>query len=233
MTRACDSRRFGFSWRLLILLFALPLGGHADTADPDATAFGTMSTFSAPKISPDGRQMFFLTRHESGLPLGVVADFETGKNQLVIASEEDRFDLMGCEWANSERLLCDFYAIRRAFGTLTGTTRLVAVNADGSEMKVLLQKALKDNWAQFQNQIVDFLPDQPKKVLIQMPKPKGDLDPIMGVWGLQVSELDIYSGRTKRRENVHSQARAWVSDGRGIPRLRFLYDPDGMTSRNG
>ena len=223
MASARISREFGILFGFVGSLCFFAMEVRADSVNPEATAFGTMPTFSAPKLSPDGRRMFFLTRHETGLPVGIVHDFETEKNRLLIASEADRFDLVGCEWANAERLLCDFFAIQRAFGTLAPTTRLVAVNADGSEMKVLLQKALRDNWAQFQNRIVDFLPDERKKVLIQMPKPKGDLDPVWGVRGLQVSELDIYNGRTKKRENVHSQALAWVSDGRGIPRLRFLY----------
>jgi len=48
-------------------------------------------------------------------------------------------------------------------------TRLVAVNADGSEMKVLLERRLVDRLTQFEDQIVDWLPDDPDNVLVLLP----------------------------------------------------------------
>ena len=123
------------------------------------------------RISPDGSKVSFLQMHPKDLPVLTVLDLATGAVNLALASTRDGFDIQWCDWANDERLLCSFFGTSREWGTFV-ITRLVAVNADGSEMKVLVQNEVEGNYSQFLDGIVDWLPDDPKHVLIEIPNNK-------------------------------------------------------------
>jgi dipeptidyl aminopeptidase/acylaminoacyl peptidase len=160
------------------------------------------------RLSPDGTKASFLQMHPEDLPILRVVDLATGKANIAMASTKDGFDIRWCDWANNERLLCGFQAIGGGWDAYA-VTRLVAVNADGSEMKVLLQRKLKGQFAQFQDRVVDWLADDPSRVLVVMQKDKA----------ATLNPLDIYSGATGSSIDKHSGYVRWISDGRGSPRL--------------
>jgi len=160
------------------------------------------------RMSPDGSKVSLLQMHPTDLPILRVFDLATGKVNIALASTKDGFDIRWCDWANDERLLCGFSAVAKGWDAY-GVTRLVAVNADGSAMKVLLQRKLRDEFAQFQDQVVDWLVDDPKRVLVVMPNNKG----------ATLKPLDIYSGGTGSAIDRKSGFVSWISDGRGSPRL--------------
>ena len=76
--------------------------------------------------------------------------------------------------------------------------------------EVLLQKELKEIFTQYQAQVIDWLPDDPEHVLVEMPGEKGS----------GVSRLNIYKGSTKTVDRVREGTRHYISDGRGTVRLR-------------
>jgi dipeptidyl aminopeptidase/acylaminoacyl peptidase len=185
----------------------------ADAPDSTAVAFGTMPALWNLQISPDGSKMVLLKMHDRDLPVAVVFDFSSARSTIVLASEKDRFDLEWCEWANDERLHCGYYAVHREAFLMYSVTRLVAVNADGSDMKVLMQRRLEKIRTQFQDRVVDWLRDDPEHVLIQNPDQHGS----------GVSRLDIYSGGMETEARTRSYVRQWMTDGRGNLRLRFFF----------
>ena len=187
-------------------------GARAASPDPRAVAFGTLPALWGLQIAPDGGKLVFLQMHPQDLPIAVVFDFASGEAALVLASEQGRFDLQWCRWASPERLLCGYRAVARDAGRMYPVTRLVAVNADGSDMKVLMQGRLDEGLAQFQDQIVDWLPDDPAHVLVQKPE-RG---------GTGVAKLDVHSGELVPHTPARDAAYHWMSDGRGRLRLRFL-----------
>jgi hypothetical protein len=123
---------------LVLCLSVLDAGAGAK--DPMAVAFGTMPALWNVQISPDGSKIVFLQMHAEDLPIAVVFDFASGTAKMVLASEKDRFDLSWCSWANDERILCGYSAVHRKAHLLFPVTRLVAVNADGSDLRVLMQR---------------------------------------------------------------------------------------------
>jgi dipeptidyl aminopeptidase/acylaminoacyl peptidase len=194
---------------LSLCLYAAPL--WAEGRDPEAIAFGTMPALWGVRMSPDGSKLSFLQMHAQDLPVAVVLNTRSGKSNLAAASVEDEFDLKWCDWANDERLLCGFYGVVRDAHMRYPATRLIAVDSDGGDMRVLLQRKLRDEYTQFQDQIVDWLDDDPKHVLVQMPSSRGS----------GVHRLDVYSGKTRTEIQDRDGIRGWMSDGRGTPRLRF------------
>jgi len=189
---------------------------NAASPDPLAVAFGTMPALWGVQLSPDGSKISFLQMHPQDLAILTILDLTTGKANLALASTPDGFDIQWCDWANNERLLCGFDAVAKQGWEAYGVTRLVAVNADGSQMKVLLQSKLADEFAQFQDRVVDWLVDDPKHVLVIMPSRKG----------ATLNPLDIYSGSTGSAVEKHGGFVGWISDNRGSARLYWYMSED-------
>ncbi len=205
------------------LLCAAAASSQAASPDPLAVAFGTMPALWGVRLSPDGSKVSFLQMHPEDLPILRVLDLTTGNTNLALASTRDGFDLNWCNWANHERLLCSFYGISRAWEGF-GVTRLVAVNADGAERKVLLQSQVEGSFAQILDGVVDRLVDDPEHILIEMPNDKpGSVDVYRRAHassrGIMVRPVDIYSGEIGGPVEKQSGNAHWLSDGRGSPRI--------------
>jgi len=205
------------------LLCVSVAASNAAAPDPLAVAFGTMPGLWGVRLSPDGSKASFLQMHPQDRSVLRVLDFTTGEVTLTLASTRDGFNLQWCNWANNERLLCSFYGISSALGSFV-VTRLVAVNADGSEMKVLVQNQVEGNYSQFLDGIVDWLVDDPRHVLVEMPNMKpGSLDVYRRAHassrGFILRPVDIYSGAIGSPVEKQSGYVHWESDGHGSPRL--------------
>ncbi len=184
----------------------------------DAATFGTLPVMWGVELSPSGEKISALQMHASGVPIAAVVSLSTGKTSLLAASEKDRFDLTWCRWANDERLLCGYRGVAHDAGDPYYVTRLIGVDVDGSDMKVLMQRQLRDEFAQFQDRIIDYLPDDPHKVLVIVPDEAGS----------GVDELDIRTGRLDRLIRSRADAFDWMTDGTGRLRIRMLMDEKGV-----
>jgi len=199
---------------LVALSFLISAVSNAASPDPLAVEFGTMPALWNVRISPDGSKASLLQMHSDDFPILTIMDLTTGKANLALASTKDGFDIQWCRWANTERLLCSYSAIAGGW-RLYGITRLVAVNADGTGMRVLLEHKRQMERAQFHDNITDLLPDDPKRVLMTMPTDKG----------VVLKALDIYSGGTEGPTEKLLGYGEWMSDGRGVARLfRYMSD---------
>jgi len=184
----------------------------AAMADPDdlARAFGSVPELWNARLSPSGEKISFL--HMDGaadVPVAFVVTADSDP-QAILASSANGFDLRWCDWASETRLLCGYTGIGGLRGQLLPVTRLVAVNDDGTDSRVLLQNQLSDTFTQFQDQIIDWLPDDPETILIELPDTGGS----------GVARLNIETGRMQRELRERDDTRGFVSDGRGEIRLR-------------
>ena len=195
-------------------------GSVSLTAEQRALAFGQLPALWRPRISPDGSRAVMVVQPERlDYPVAVVHRFETGKSKILLASEEDEFDLKSCWWAHDERLLCRFMGVGKLSGMKYGATRLVAIDADGSNMRVLMQNKLRRKLkstgalAQFQDRIADLLPEDRNHVLVEEPGKKG----------VGLSRLNIDSGKLSRVVKPRDHVRRWITDGSSEPRLRLKW----------
>lgn len=185
------------------------LSGAAEAADKLAQAFGTEPSMWGLQLSPSGTKLSFLQMHSSGLPIAVVIDMATGKAHVALASIPKTADVTWCGWANDERLLCGMRGVNENFSSKFYATRLVAVNFDGSKSRILFGKELNKTFFQFTDRVVDWLVDDPRHVLVEMP----------GQGGYGVERLDVYSGSTIPVTPVKRGVYTWASDGHGNVRL--------------
>lgn len=195
----------------------------AEMLDPDTAAsyFGQSPAVWGMRMSPDGKRVSFLKSHPQGFPIAMQIDLTTGKPNLVMSSDPKKgMDIAGCFWANETRILCTFFGIKEDHVAKTGLvphTRLVGVNADGTDMKVLIQSHQKKGrlgdelrWSNDQASIVDMLRDDPKHVLV-MEREKN---------GMGVSRLDVDRNRLKTVIRPKQGVWRYMSDGQGEVRLR-------------
>ncbi|MGQ0700898.1 MAG: prolyl oligopeptidase family serine peptidase [Panacagrimonas sp.] len=204
--------------RIRFVLLAAPafvLQSAAATAEPPpVAAFARLPDVAGVSISPDGRYIAFLTVLE-GRQLVVTLDRRDGKPVPVLTNDErDRFRLSWCNWANDTRLMCGLHAARMDAGSGYQVSRLVAVDADGGKSRILVQNS-RAAVAQFQDRVLDWTPDEPRSVLLQV-----DAD---GNGYPSVFELDVYTGALKAHTREHSPILDFVSDGRGAVRLGSGY----------
>jgi dipeptidyl aminopeptidase/acylaminoacyl peptidase len=201
---------------VLAALFLAASGGAGAKEPPElkttplAEAFGSAPVMWGVQLSPDGRKLSALQAHPTGVTIARVVDLEGGASQVVLSSKRDEFDISWCDWANGERLLCGVRALTPiGAGQYAAVTRLVATQADGSQMRVLLERRLQDTFTQFQDRIVDWLPDDPEHVLVQIPTTDGS----------GVARLNVYDGSIGTVDRARAGAYTWISDGHGNPRL--------------
>ncbi len=212
-------------YRLTLFLFSAFLFLSTSVAaketllsSPLAKAFGRQPRLKSVRLSPDGTKVSFIRTTHEGNTVVFVLDLETSKSNPILTNRIDDYDYSNCDWANNTRLLCTALLQEAFKGTYVPMTRIVGVNADGTEVKQLLKREVS-GWSQFQSEIVDWLTDDPENVLIQLSE--GD--------GTSVQKLDVYSGFSARVGRRHKQIWDWFSDGQG--KLRLYTRIDGAEFR--
>lgn len=202
--------------------FVVTLTSAADETalktSPLAQAFGAPPLMWGMKLSPDGNKIVFLQALPVGVNVARMIDMTKPQAPtVVLAGRPNEFDLSWCDWATDSRLLCGIYVIANRQGILLPYTRLVGVNADGSNMKVLTERGA--GATQYQDRVVDWLPGDSSHVLVQMPSERGS----------GVGSLNIENGQMRVRSPVLDRVYTWQSDGHGAPRLYQQITMDART----
>jgi dipeptidyl aminopeptidase/acylaminoacyl peptidase len=205
-----------------LFCFCLITVAHADDgplkSDPTAKLFGSHPDIRGVRLSPDGNKLSMLKTHPDGYTIAAVLNLQQPKFIAILNSKKDVNEIPWCQWANNERLLCAFNTQIKntsflSRGDYLTVTRLMAVNEDATEPKLLMEEQLgdtrQDQFSQIQSNIIDWLPEDPDNVLIQTAK--------MG--GTGVGILNIHTGRYLTKERIRDRVFSWISDGQGNPRL--------------
>jgi dienelactone hydrolase len=200
--------------------------GHAATP-PSIQDFASRPKVEDVSISPDGRYLA-LIQTQDGRAMAVVSDRQAGKEQVMrpVVTEPEHFRMTWCHWATNTRLLCGFLGMARD-RFVYGATRLVAVDADGKNMRVLIQNS-GEAQGQFQDRIINWSPGPPNTVLIEADEgmDAGQLASgvqVIGNVGTHalpaVFELNVVTGWLKIRQHARDPIRHWITDKRGQVRL--------------
>jgi len=194
------------------------LGSTAIAAPPPISAFARLEQVKSPALSPDGRYLLYISQSQ-GDRVAAVTDLtaaEPAAKVVLAVEKENEFDMTWCRWANDTRVLCAFQAAVKGRIRVGRQTRLVAVNADGSDMKLLRQDTLS-TFSTDQDNVLDMTPDDPDTILVQT------YDSSRGMPSIDsypsVYELNIYTGQLRKQTNDYRPIRAFYSDGQGNVRL--------------
>jgi len=141
----------------------------ADPAGFDAAAaFGAREDVLQLSLSPDGRTIAYVTPlNGQGTVVQTQALSKDSKPKVALYADGKKEHITRCDWVANDRLVCRIYGILDYVPPLP-FERLVAVNADGSNLK-LLNKPQTDITYGFEtggSAVIDWLPDENGAVLM-------------------------------------------------------------------
>ena len=186
---------------------------------PSLEAFARLPNIRNATISPDGRRIAYITAM-GDTSVAVTLDRQSPDKPLqpILRSESGKYEISWCNWANDIRLLCGVRATLEEGRHVYPVTRLIAVNADGSNRKQLIQSSAAAQ-SQFHDRILDWTPAEPDSVLIQL---DDDFDGYPAVF-----EVDIDSGVRALRTRERPPIRRFDTDASGNVRLGSGYSASG------
>jgi dipeptidyl aminopeptidase/acylaminoacyl peptidase len=181
-----------------------------------ADVFAQGSRMLSASLSPSGRYVAFVA-HGGDKRVIVAIDVTTGEAKPVVRGEggaKDQYLASYCWFKTDERLLCHFRGHDFEGGQPFAVSRLVAIDRDGGNARVLVQNG-RAGTSQFQDTILHRLPNDPSGVLIA-------LDDNQDVYPT-VFRLDINTGRLSTVLRQREPITTWLADRSGVVRFGYGY----------
>lgn len=200
----------------------------AQSAQPfDASAaFGARESVSDLRLAPNGASVSYLAPTQGqGSALHTLSLLPGAKDKVALSSDGNPDRLVGCNWVSDLRLVCEVSAVLKdPTYRFLPFTRLIAVNADGSNMQLLSKRenAHSRGLALGGGSVIDWLPDEDGAVLMTRQYLADEhLGSHLGSsnHGLGVDWLDTASLKTKQIEAPRAEAVEYISDYRGTVRI--------------
>lgn len=208
---------------------ALSVSAHAETTHSladDAAAFGARQSVTQPALSPDGTEILYLTPGPGRSTVALVANLATGATRGVTKSEAPD-QLQWCKYVSVTRAVCRVSALTNDGTIIMGSTRLVAVDVDGKNLKLLGQSTSPyDAYSrQYDGEVIDWMDGRSGAVLMTrqyIPEEyKMNTRLVRDKIGLGVDKIDTASLRTTAVESANAKASGFMGDGRGNVRLMW------------
>lgn len=234
-----------------LFLTAAILAAPVCAQNKDAIAFGAREGIQQVSLSPDGNKVaYILPDKGQGNRLYTVDLANGAKPQAAIVASGDPERLSYCEWVSNARLICLIRMVIRDETEPVNVSRLIAVNADGTEMKLVSvrQGMNAERFSYFGGSLIDLLPGDDGAVLLgreYVPESKIGSMIAKTDEGYGVDRVDTRTLATKSVVKPTRLAAEYISDGVGTVRImgvaktdagydsgirRYLYRPIGQSS---
>ena len=199
----------------------------AAEVDPAAAKFGAREAVGQMSLSPDGTKLAYIAPFGKDGGQVIVADLlKDGEPRTVLTSSRAAERVRSCEWSTNTRLTCGMYIIRKSDVGRLGFTRMLAVNADGSGLKMLTAGPTDASAVQLlQNGggIIDWTADgAPGSVLMTrtfLPEMTESTAMASDAMGLGVEAVDTMTLARRIVEPPRPDATEYISDGHGQVRI--------------
>ena len=197
---------------------------HLDAAQA-AAAFGAREMIEDISISPDGTKVAFITPvtgQGAALVTMEAGKDATRKTALVANGAPER--LTDCHWVSNARLVCTVYGVLPGTNEVFPFTRIVAVDADGGNVKVLTKDQNEYSQALLLGggEVIDWVGGEPDSVLMtRYYIPDDHLGTRVGQTreGYGVDRVDTRTGRSTTVEPPRQGNDEFISDGQGNVRI--------------
>lgn len=213
----------------------LACAGSGALAQADAVAlakkFGALESVHDISLSPDGTKVAIVGPRAGNGESVFVVDLVTGGAQKpIMHSVRENERLSWCRWATDTRLVCGVRIQVDMSGSLVGFSRLVTMNADGSDLKLLTSDT--DNRSLYAMQsggaVIDWdVRDKPGTVLVTrqfVPQNGGATRLANELEGYGVDAVDPASLKRVTVEKPIRAATEFISDGHGTVRIMGTQD---------
>jgi dienelactone hydrolase len=215
----------------LCLFFAPALAQPQDAAFNAAAAFGARPSVIDLSLSPDGKSLAWISPAPGqGAVVFTLSLAKGAQRKAALYATGNPERLQTCGWLSNERLVCQFFYLMKGLqlGPLE-FTRVVAVNADGSNLKMLSNKQTPFTHGVLMGggEVIDWLPDTEASVLMTRLYLANDT---LGTrlrsneTGLGVDVIDTRTLQSHRVEAPRRDAVDYISDGTGHVRIVAMAD---------
>jgi dipeptidyl aminopeptidase/acylaminoacyl peptidase len=191
----------------------------------DAKAFGSREVVISPRLSPDGSSVMYLTPGPGPETFAVISNLATGKTAVMTSADGNPELLRWCDYAAADRAVCLVTGAAERSGELLGFERLIALNTDGKDPKLLGQPESRFDAGlrQFDASVLDWGKRVDGKLLMEreyVPEAgKIGSNIVRTKSGLGVDLIDTRSLRADHVEQPKDAASGYISDGRGNVRI--------------
>ncbi len=217
--------KIGLNAAILALSSGAVLAQSSEPIDPSA-AFGARPSVIDLSLSPDGNKVAYIAPTEGQGSALYTLGLESGaKPKAALGADGKPFRLGRCNWVSNDRLVCRTYAVIKdpTLG-LTPVSRILAINADGTDGKLLStrQNEFSRGYQLFGGDVIDWLPDEDAAVLMtRQYLPDDHTGSQIGSTeeGLGVDRIDTRTLAAKHVESPRRGAIDYISDGRGTVRI--------------
>ncbi|GGE85070.1 alpha/beta hydrolase family protein [Sphingomonas prati] len=213
----------GKKWAVVCM--AAVVAWPAAAQNKQAMQFGARETIQQVSLSPDGAHAALIVAGDGRSSRLIVADLVTGiVPKPILAASGDPEKLTRCGWTSNTRLVCSMRTVQRDT-KLIGFTRMLALNSDGSDMKMLSANQRSSALGLNQNggTIIDWTGDgSPGSVLMTREfVPQETTGTLLANTrnGLAVERIDTVTMKRSVIERPRATAQEYISDGRGNVRI--------------
>jgi dipeptidyl aminopeptidase/acylaminoacyl peptidase len=214
---------------------AMGVGAQAEsthTLAQDAAAFGARPAVSAPSLSPDGSSVLYITPGPGPKTYAVISNLVTGKSSVVTSADGNPEILRWCNYSAPDRAVCRINALTHQLSQILGFERLISMNTDGSDGKMLGQQGSFYDTALRQTDaiVLDWNGSADGKVLMErVYVPEGGQAAIESRLsrkksGLGVDLVDTRDLKSSTVEPPRDEASHYMTDGRGNVRLMMVVE---------
>lgn len=230
--------KFGFGVGSVVSALAMVLAVPVQANDA-ALLFGMREDIRQISISPDGANIAYISsRNPIGEVLYVVP-VAGGEPKPILTSGGGTEELYRCNWISDSRMICNVAISVDMSGLLATFDRMLAVDRDGQNMKVLFkeQSAFRERgFTQEGGSLIDFNSGKPGEVLVTRDfVPESSLNTRLAETrkGLGVDRLDAATLARRTIEQPHLSAVEYITDGKGTVRIMGLQPGSTDKYRNG
>lgn len=191
------------------LAFSPKLADAVDRIPVEVFARG--AGMRAPSLSPNGDRLVYVGSVNNTVVI-VVRDLAARSEKPVLAGDINDFSVKSCWFKTDERLICYYGGTLFDLGDPYSASRMLAIDADGKNVKVLIQNSAA-GVSQFQDRVLHPLPQDPDNVLIQ-------IDDDRNVFP-SVFKLNVHTGAMRQVVRQREPVLHWAADRDGV--VRFGY----------
>ena len=203
----------------------LPVIGLAEERPP-IEAFGRLPELTGVKVSPDGSKVAALTEYNGGYAI-VVYDISGPQAEVSGAVQDEESKANWVEWVRNDRLVASLRFPDYRFGVPTLERRLVGFSPEIKQLRNLVDARGRSLRVQIADRVVDWLPDDPKYILVQFNRDAVD-EP-------QVHRVNVDTGGSRLVQAWRKGVRYWLTDAEHRVRLgdgRDEYERRVLTIRD-
>jgi len=194
---------------LIILVFGVMCLSSRAVAAPPAEAFGALPAVHDAAISPDAKQIAIFINVEGtyGVRILNLREKET-VHRLIMLSKDVKPQWI--KWANNSQILISLWQSDKIGTTPVDIGAIYTLDSETMKGKFLI-KAPAGVVRQFNNDVIDFLEDDPNHILMSF----SDDD----VFAPEIQKVDVKTGRYSRQKRGSKLVQEWFTDLRGEPRI--------------